>query len=110
MKTFYLIGGTMGVGKTATCQRLKSMLPSAVLLDGDWCWDADPFVVEGTEVLAGQTLCIVEAMKLMNEIPSPQMGTVREVCIEDATPVEFGTVLFYVEPITGIEVAKPESE
>ena len=45
MKTLYLIGGTMGVGKTTTCQQLKKLLPKAVFLDGDWCWDADPFVV-----------------------------------------------------------------
>ena len=43
-------------------------------------------------------MCIVEAMKLMNEIPAPVMGTVREVCLKDATPVEFGTPLFYIEP------------
>ena len=57
-----------------------------------------PFVKVGDEVAAGETLCIVEAMKLMNEIAAPQMGTVREVCLDDATPVEFGTPLFYVEP------------
>lgn len=57
-----------------------------------------PFVKVGDEVAAGETLCIVEAMKLMNEIAAPQMGTVREVCLEDATPVEFGTPLFYIEP------------
>ena len=57
-----------------------------------------PFVKEGDEVTANQTLCIVEAMKLMNEIPAPVMGTVREVCVTDATPVEFGTPLFYIEP------------
>lgn len=45
MKTLYLIGGTMGVGKTATCQELKKKLPNAVFLDGDWCWDMYPFVV-----------------------------------------------------------------
>ena len=45
MKTLYLIGGPMGVGKSAVGQCLKRMLPRAVLLDGDWCWDADPFVV-----------------------------------------------------------------
>ena len=45
MKTLYMVGGTMGVGKTAACQRLKKLLPGAVFLDGDWCWDADPFVV-----------------------------------------------------------------
>jgi len=45
MKTLYIIGGTMGVGKTTVCHELKRLLPSAVFLDGDWCWDADPFVV-----------------------------------------------------------------
>ncbi|MBQ8310958.1 MAG: AAA family ATPase [Clostridia bacterium] len=45
MKTLYLIGGTMGVGKTTVSQILKRQLPACVLLDGDWCWDADPFVV-----------------------------------------------------------------
>ena len=60
--------------------------------------DADPFVTVDEEVTAGQSLCIVEAMKLMNEITAEEMGTVREVCLEDATPVEYGTVLFYIEP------------
>lgn len=45
MKTLYLIGGTMGVGKTTTCQMLKKALNQSVFLDGDWCWDAHPFVV-----------------------------------------------------------------
>ncbi|WP_283171115.1 acetyl-CoA carboxylase biotin carboxyl carrier protein [Curtanaerobium respiraculi] len=60
--------------------------------------DQPPFVKVGDEVSAHQTLCIVEAMKLMNEIEAEQMGTVREVCLNDADPVEFGTVLFYLEP------------
>jgi len=62
--------------------------------------DKPPFVEVGSEVLAGQTLCIVEAMKLMNEISAEQMGTVREVCIENAMPVEWDTVMFYIEPTT----------
>ena len=45
MKQLYLIGGTMGVGKTAVCQRLKRLLPNSVFLDGDWYWDSDPFCV-----------------------------------------------------------------
>ena len=45
MKTLYLVGGTMGVGKTTVCQKLKELLPNSVFLDGDWCWDASPFVV-----------------------------------------------------------------
>lgn len=60
--------------------------------------DAPPFVQVGDDVVAGQSLCIVEAMKLMNEVPAEQMGTIREVCMENAMPVEFGTVLFYLEP------------
>ena len=47
MKTLYLVGGTMGVGKTAACRALRTMLPNAVFLDGDWCWDMHPFVVNG---------------------------------------------------------------
>ena len=45
MKTLYMIGGTMGVGKTTVCQLLKQDLPNSVFLDGDWCWDASPFQV-----------------------------------------------------------------
>lgn len=67
-----------------------------------------PFVQVGDEVAANQTLCIVEAMKLMNEIAAEEMGTVREVCLEDATPVEFGTVLFYIEP-HGAPAPAPET-
>ena len=60
---------------------------------------ADPFVKVGDEVTAGQSLCIVEAMKLMNEIPAEQIGIVREVCVKDGEGVEYGTVLFYLEPM-----------
>jgi len=45
MKKIFLIGGTMGIGKTAVGQLLKRKLSNAVFLDGDWCWDADPFHV-----------------------------------------------------------------
>ena len=44
-KKVYFIGGTMGVGKTSVCQILKRKLDKSVFLDGDWCWDAHPFVV-----------------------------------------------------------------
>ncbi len=59
---------------------------------------ADPFVSVGDEVEEGQTLCILEAMKLMNEIAAEEPGIIREVCLADAEPVEYGTVLFYYEP------------
>ena len=45
MKTLYMIGGTMGVGKTTVCQQLKQDLQNSVFIDGDWCWDASPFQV-----------------------------------------------------------------
>jgi oxaloacetate decarboxylase alpha subunit len=60
--------------------------------------DKPAFVQVGDEVTAGQPLCIVEAMKLMNEITAEQMGTIREVCVDNATAVEWDTVLFYLEP------------
>lgn len=45
MKRLILVGGPMGVGKTAACQLLKARLPRCVFLDGDWCWDMHPFIV-----------------------------------------------------------------
>lgn len=59
--------------------------------------DSDAFVKEGDSIKEGDTLCIVEAMKLMNEIESDVSGKIVEICIEDGTPVEFGTVLFKVQ-------------
>ena len=59
---------------------------------------AEPYVKPGSRVAAGQTLCIIEAMKIMNELESEVSGTVREILVEDAQPVEFGQVLFRVEP------------
>lgn len=58
MKTLYLIGGTMGVGKTAVSQQLKRDLPRSVFLDGDWCWDSDPFqVTEETKTMVLDNIC-----------------------------------------------------
>ena len=57
----------------------------------------DPFVRIGERVKAGQTLCIVEAMKLMNEIPSPVSGIVRHVMPPDGGEVEVGQTLFLLE-------------
>jgi hypothetical protein len=45
MKNLIIVGGTMGVGKTATCRELQKILPRNVFLDGDWCWNMHPFVV-----------------------------------------------------------------
>ena len=60
--------------------------------------DAPPFVDVGAVVKKGQVLCIVEAMKLMNEIEAEVAGTVAEILVQNATPVEFGQPLFRIEP------------
>ncbi|HET8835715.1 MAG TPA: acetyl-CoA carboxylase biotin carboxyl carrier protein [Gemmatimonadales bacterium] len=59
---------------------------------------ADPYVKTGTRVSPGQTVCIIEAMKIMNEIEAEIAGIVREILVDDAQPVEFGQVLFRVDP------------
>ncbi len=59
--------------------------------------DAPPYVEVGDRVKTGQTLCILEAMKLMNELESEVAGVVREVSVQNAEPVEYGQVLFRVE-------------
>jgi acetyl-CoA carboxylase biotin carboxyl carrier protein len=58
-----------------------------------------PFVQEGDVVAEGQTLCILEAMKLMNEVKSDLEAVVRKIHIENAQPVEFGQVMFDLEPL-----------
>jgi len=60
--------------------------------------DQPPFVEVGSKVKKGQTLCIVEAMKLMNEIESETDGTVAEILVQNASPVEFGEPLFRIVP------------
>lgn len=58
--------------------------------------EAPPFVEAGSRVRHGQTLCIVEAMKLMNEIEADTSGTVEEILVENGQPVEFGQALFRI--------------
>jgi len=60
--------------------------------------DAPAYVEKGSKVVAGDTLCIIEAMKLMNELECEVKGTIVEVCVENAQPVEFGQVLFRIDP------------
>ena len=59
---------------------------------------ADPYVREGDIVKQGQILCIIEAMKLMNEIESKAAGRVAKVLVENGQPVEYGQPLFLLEP------------
>ena len=60
MKHLYLIGGTMGVGKSTTCQIMKRKLNNSVFLDGDWCWDMDPFIVnDETKEMVIENICFL---------------------------------------------------
>lgn len=59
--------------------------------------DADAFVDVGSTVSEGQTICIIEAMKVMNEIKAEKSGTITEVAVEDGNPVQFGDVLFRIK-------------
>ncbi|MCC6317776.1 MAG: acetyl-CoA carboxylase biotin carboxyl carrier protein [Gemmatimonadaceae bacterium] len=59
---------------------------------------AKPYAAVGSRVTKGQVLCIIEAMKIMNEIEAEISGVVREVAVQDAHPVEYGQVLFRVDP------------
>jgi acetyl-CoA carboxylase biotin carboxyl carrier protein len=59
---------------------------------------SEAYVKIGGRVTSGQTVCIIEAMKIMNEIEAEVSGVVREILVEDAQPVEFGQVLFRVDP------------
>ena len=59
---------------------------------------AEPYVKVGSRVTQGQTVCIIEAMKIMNEIEADIAGVVREIGVDDTQPVEFGQVLFRIDP------------
>ncbi len=59
---------------------------------------AEPYVSAGARVTMGQTVCIIEAMKIMNEIEAEIAGVIREICVEDTQAVEYGQVLFRVDP------------
>jgi acetyl-CoA carboxylase biotin carboxyl carrier protein len=59
--------------------------------------EAAPFVEVGSSVQVGDVVCIIEAMKLMNEIKAEQAGKVTKICVKNGDPVEFGQVLMYVE-------------
>jgi acetyl-CoA carboxylase biotin carboxyl carrier protein len=75
------------------------VVPSPMVGTAYWAPEpgAKPFIEVGTKVAAGQTLLIIEAMKTMNQIPSPRAGTVTQILIEDGQPVEFGEPLVIIE-------------
>ena len=75
------------------------MVPSPMVGTAYWAPEpgAKPFIEVGAKVTAGQTLLIIEAMKTMNQIPSPRAGTVTHILVEDGQPVEFGEPLVIIE-------------
>jgi len=62
--------------------------------------ESDPFVTEGTKIKKGDILCIIEAMKLMNEIEAEYDGVVEKILVENASPVEYGQPIFVITPLT----------
>jgi len=60
--------------------------------------DSDPFVKEGGSIKKGETLCIIEAMKLMNEIEAEYSGTIEKILVDNATPLEYGQAMFVITP------------
>jgi len=83
----------------ADLSKHPGVVPSPMVGTAYWAPEpgAKPFVEVGTKVSAGQTLLIIEAMKTMNQIPSPRAGTVTQILVEDGQPVEFGEPLVIIE-------------
>jgi acetyl-CoA carboxylase biotin carboxyl carrier protein len=100
--------GAVGAVATGASAVTASSAPAAHLLEikspmvGTFYSAPEPgaqaYVKVGSRVNVGQVVCIIEAMKIMNEIESEVGGVVKEVCVQNAQPVEFGQVLFRVDP------------
>jgi acetyl-CoA carboxylase biotin carboxyl carrier protein len=88
-----------GAAAVADLSTHPGVVPSPMVGTAYWAPEpgAKPFIEVGTKVSAGQTLLIIEAMKTMNQIPSPRAGTVTQILIEDGQPVEFGEPLVIIE-------------
>ena len=84
---------------TADLSKHPGVVPSPMVGTAYWAPEpgAKPFIEVGAKVSVGQTLLIIEAMKTMNQIPSPRAGTVTQILIEDGQPVEFGEPLVIIE-------------
>jgi acetyl-CoA carboxylase biotin carboxyl carrier protein len=84
---------------TADFSKHPGAVPSPMVGTAYWASEpgAKPFIEVGAKVSVGQTLLIIEAMKTMNQIPSPRAGTVTQILVEDGQPVEFGEPLVIIE-------------
>jgi acetyl-CoA carboxylase biotin carboxyl carrier protein len=95
------VGPAVSAAPAAVADLAKhpGVVPSPMVGTAYWAPEpgAKPFIEVGTKVSAGQTLLIIEAMKTMNQIPSPRAGTVTQILVEDGQPVEFGEPLVIIE-------------
>ena len=84
---------------SADLSKHPGAVPSPMVGTAYWASEpgAKPFIEVGAKVAVGQTLLIIEAMKTMNQIPSPRAGTVTQILVEDGQPVEFGEPLVIIE-------------
>jgi len=84
---------------TSDLSKHPGVVPSPMVGTAYWSPEpgAKPFVEVGSKVSIGQTLMIIEAMKTMNQIPSPRAGTVTQILVEDGQPVEYGEPLVIIE-------------
>jgi acetyl-CoA carboxylase biotin carboxyl carrier protein len=93
------VGAAAPVAAVADLAKHPGAVPSPMVGTAYWSPEpgAKPFIEVGSKVSAGQTLLIIEAMKTMNQIPSPRAGTVTQILVEDGQPVEFGEPLVIIE-------------
>ena len=91
--------GAAAPAPVADIAKHPGVVPSPMVGTAYWASEpgAKPFIEVGTKVSVGQTLLIIEAMKTMNQIPSPRAGTVTQILVEDGQPVEFGEPLVIIE-------------
>ena len=90
---------TAAAAPEADLSQHPGAVPSPMVGTAYWSPEpgAKPFIEVGAKVSVGQTLLIIEAMKTMNQIPSPRAGTVTQILVEDGQPVEFGEPLVIIE-------------
>ena len=93
------IATPVAAATVADLSKHPGVVPSPMVGTAYWAPEpgAKPFIEVGSKVSAGQTLLIIEAMKTMNQIPSPRAGTVTQILVEDGQPVEFGEPLVIIE-------------
>jgi acetyl-CoA carboxylase biotin carboxyl carrier protein len=94
-----IAAGPPAAGRVADLSQHPGAVPSPMVGTAYWSPEpgAKPFIEVGSKVSVGQTLLIIEAMKTMNQIPSPRAGTVTQILVEDGQPVEFGEPLVIIE-------------